>query len=126
MTQTTKQFQIGDVLSAMTGHLVSLDGTVGLFAILDWMTGETLMHHQLGRAMQAASPVLEGLYPQLAAIKYPLYLDKSEDARFTWIETQGELFGIWWEVPRLDTDIYEPMDPGDEIVEGFDPETMYW
>lgn len=46
----TKSFHIGDVLSAMTGTLVSPRHIGGVYDVLNWMTGESLMTHQLPRA----------------------------------------------------------------------------
>lgn len=111
MTET-KKFQIGDVLSITTGALVSHDHMGGIYNILDWMTGETLFTHQLPRAMEVAQPVLKEAFPVLAEIVFPKYLEGGEaDAIFTWVDTQAELYGEWWEVPQLAEGVYEPMDP---------------
>ena len=111
MTET-KKFQIGDVLSITTGALVSHDHMGGIYNILDWMTGETLFTHQLPRAMDAAQPALKKAFPALAEIEFPKYLVNGEkDAIFTWVDTQAELYGEWWEVPRLGEGVYVPMDP---------------
>jgi hypothetical protein len=111
MTET-KQFHIGDVLSITTGALVSHDHMGGIYSILDWMTGETLFTHQLPRALEAAQPVLKEAFPTLAEIEFPKYLEGGEkDAIFTWVDTQGELYGELWEVPKLAEGVYVPMDP---------------
>lgn len=111
MTET-KKFQIGDVLSITTGALVSHDHMGGIYNILDWMTGETLFTHQLPRAMDVAQPALKEAFPALAEIEFPKYLVNGEkDAIFTWVDTQAELYGEWWEVPRLAEGVYVPMDP---------------
>lgn len=117
MTETEK-FHIGDVLSITTGRLLSHDHIRGVYNILDWMTGESLFTHQLGRASDTAKPVLLEAFPQLAAIEFPKYLEKGDpDAIFVWVDTQGELYGEWWDVPKLKIGAYEPREPISELVE---------
>lgn len=48
--QQTKTFHVGDVLSAMTGTLVSPTMMTGVDQIMDYLTGESLFTHQLVRA----------------------------------------------------------------------------
>lgn len=59
----TKEFTIGAVLSATTGILLCPLGD--LYAILNWMTGEDLMVHQLIRAGKRARPALLKQHPFL-------------------------------------------------------------
>lgn len=113
MTET-KTFRIGDVLSITTGRLVSHDHIGGVYAILDWMTGESLFTHQLGRASEVCKPVLDEAFPELTYINYPAGL-KDKDAIFTWVDTQGELYGEHWEVPKLPEGLYVPEDPIGEL-----------
>lgn len=100
MTET-KSFHIGDVLSITTGVLVSHDHIGGVYNILDWMTGETLMTHQLPRASRACKPVLTKAFLQLSEIIPPTYLGTDSDAIFKWLDMQGEQYGEWHEVPKL-------------------------
>lgn len=61
-----REFHIGDILSITTGYLVSPDGMGGVYAILNYMTGEHLFTHQLPRARAACAPSLLAQHPQLA------------------------------------------------------------
>lgn len=60
------QFHISDVLTVITGRLLSRDGVDGLYHILNFMTGDDLYTHQLPRAAQACAPVLKQQFPHLA------------------------------------------------------------
>lgn len=60
-----KPFHIGTVLSITTGKLLSLDRMAGVYRILDYMTGESLYTHQLGRAAETCKPHLLEQFPQL-------------------------------------------------------------
>lgn len=60
-----KLFHIGDVLSIMTERLVSPDGISGLYNILNFLTGDNLFTHYLGRANRECKPWLGTQYPQL-------------------------------------------------------------
>lgn len=70
MTET-RQFHIGDIISAITGHLVSPRGIEGIYDILNWMTGDNLYTHALPRAQRECEPELRRQHPDLAAINVP-------------------------------------------------------
>lgn len=63
---TAKPFHIGDVLSITTGRLVSPRRIDGVYSILNYMTGDNLFTHQLGRAATACRPFLLSDHPWLA------------------------------------------------------------
>lgn len=66
MSTKTKRFTTGQILSAMHGRLLCEIGE--LYEILNWMTGESLMTHQLPRASREAEPSLREQFPDLAAL----------------------------------------------------------
>lgn len=61
----TKDFHIGDILSITTDRLLSLDHIGGVYNILNWMTGESLMTHQLPRASRECEAFLISQHPDL-------------------------------------------------------------
>ena len=61
----SKLFHIGDVLSITTGRLVSPTHMDGVYAILNYMTGDSLFTHQLPRASRECAPWLLRQHPQL-------------------------------------------------------------
>lgn len=60
-----KTFHISDVLSVTTGSLVSSRHIEGVYDILNFLTGDDLYTHQLGRAMNECGPWLRTQFPQL-------------------------------------------------------------
>lgn len=111
-----KSFHLGDVLSITTGILVSHDHVQGVYNILDWMTGESLFSHQLGRAADTALPVLKAEFPQLNDIVSPTYLRGNQDLIFEWVDMQAERYGQWFYVPKLAEGLYIPQDPLVELA----------
>ena len=65
MEQKSKQFHIGDILSITTDMLVSPRLMKGVYDILNYMTGDNLMTHQLPRVAKECKPYLIEQYPQL-------------------------------------------------------------
>ena len=62
-----KQFHIGDVLSVTTPYLLSPKHIGGVYEILNFLTGDSLYTHQLGRACEEVEPWLRTQFPQLMA-----------------------------------------------------------
>lgn len=66
---TNKQFHLGDILSIITGNLVTPEGTIeGVYRILNYMTNDDLFTHALPRAADECRPYLLEQFPQLAGI----------------------------------------------------------
>lgn len=70
-TGETREFPFADVLTVTTGRLLSRRNMGGLHELLDWMTGQSLMTHQLPRAAEACRPTLLAAHPWLAGIEPP-------------------------------------------------------
>ncbi|WP_445080300.1 DUF7736 domain-containing protein [Brevibacillus laterosporus] len=51
-----KSFHISDILSVTTGKLLSTRRMDGVYDILNHMTGESLLTHQLPRAIRVCAP----------------------------------------------------------------------
>lgn len=63
-TTNTKQFPLGQVLSITNDRLVCEMG--GVYEILNFITGDSLMTHQLPRGMRFAAPFILEAHPDLA------------------------------------------------------------
>lgn len=113
MTET-KTFHIGDVLSAATGRLVSPRHVDGVYDILNWMTGENLMTHQLPRVSREVEPFLREQFPELTAVTIPDTIDSRETCD-AWLETIYPQFGERVELPKLPTEDHTDIDPIAEI-----------
>lgn len=119
-TTETKPFHIGDVLSAMTGTLVSRDHIGGVYNVLNWMTGESLMTHQLPRASRECEGLLRKTFPDLAAIDLPDWSsvpneDKERVIVHEWLAAQAAAHGETREVPRLPEQDHTQIDPIAEL-----------
>lgn len=60
-----RKFHLGDVLSITHRRLVSPRHLEGVYDVLNYMTGDNLYTHQLGRAAQRCKPVLLRQHPAL-------------------------------------------------------------
>lgn len=110
----TKTFHIGDILSITDGHLVSPRHVGGIYDILGWMTGESLMTHSLPRASRECEGNLRAQHPDLAAVVVPDDL-RSEAAVLSWLDTQIAIFGETREVAPLPVTDHTSIDPIAEI-----------
>lgn len=118
---TTKTFHLGDVLTITTGRLVSPRHMEGVYDILNWMTGDNLMTHQLPRACDECAGPLLAQHPDLAAVTVPVeFGDGSEGsaqrAVDEWLAAQVTAFGETREVAPLSTEDHTRIDPFDEFA----------
>lgn len=102
----TRTFPLADILCVTTGHLVSPRGIDAIYDVLNFMTGDNLMTHQLPRAQRECAPVLLAQHPQLADIKVPTF--DGEAHVWRWLTEQVDQFGL--ELPVA------PLDPADHTV----------
>lgn len=63
---TPRAFPLADVLTVTTGRLLSHRHVAGLYEILNFLTGDDLMTHQLGRATEACRPSIVAQHSWLA------------------------------------------------------------
>ena len=109
----TRDFHIGDVLSAATGRLVSPDHIGGVYNILNWMTGENLMTHQLPRASRECEPTLRAWYSELCSVEFPPI--SSWDDCDAFLQTLYPKFGTHVPVPKLADIEHTVIDPIAEL-----------
>lgn len=105
-----KQFTLGAVLTVTTGRLLCPIGEA--YSILSHMTGESLMTHQLSRALAACKPVLRERFPALADID-PGDL-RGEAAILAWLEVQQGVYGNEFDVDA-GVEAWETIDPITEL-----------
>lgn len=67
MSETQREFDLGDVLTVTTGILMSPRHMDGVYDILNYMTGDNLMTHQLPRACDQVKPTILEQHPTLVA-----------------------------------------------------------
>ncbi len=111
---TQRRFHIGDILSITTGRLVSPRKIEGVYDILNFMTGESLFTHQLGRACKVAAPALATQLPQLSGINLD---DVTAENWVTRLDAIVAEFGETHPVSPLPAGLYSPIDPIKELVD---------
>jgi hypothetical protein len=110
-------FHVGDILSITTGRLVSPDHIGGVYRILNHLTADNLMTHQLPRAMDECEPYLRECFPDLAAIPEP-DLHGEDDVR-AWLRWIVSEYGETREVEAMPDGVHEyrnPIAEAEEVV----------
>jgi hypothetical protein len=112
----TETFHLGDLLSITSGILVSPDRIGGVYRIVDFVTGQQHLTHQLPRASQVVKPWLIQQHPWLDEITVPSSLS-SEAEVFGWLATATGRWGEHHEVTRMPFGMYVGRDPIAELRE---------
>jgi hypothetical protein len=110
-------FDLGDVLSISTGCLCSQRHIAGVYDILDYMTGESLMTHQLPRAAVACAPAIIAQHPGLASVTVPEW-DRAGDVKaqvHAWVERMKIEHGD--QLPIAPLSEWHHINPLQELVE---------
>ena len=105
-----KKFDLASVLSVTTGRLLGEIGIV--YEILNYMTGDNLMTHQLPRASRQCESSLLEQFPQLSGI------NADEITPANWqekLESYKEKYGNEFDVIPLSD--YVGKNPIDEVIE---------
>lgn len=113
---TTRSFHLGDLLSITDGHLVSPEHIAGVYKIVDFVTDQPHMTHQLPRAADEIRPWLLRQHPWLAQIQVPDGLD-SETKVLTWLVKATDRWGAMHEVEQLPFGGYVGREPLAELEE---------
>lgn len=113
-----RQFHLGDVLSVTTGRLLSPNGIAGVYAILNFMTGDTVFTHQLGRFADECKPYLLKQHPGLAAVDHS---EVTSDYWNAWLTDQVLKFGEQLEVQPLPEGEHYYIEPISELAEKVHP-----
>ena len=86
-----KKFHLGDVLSIISGRLISPRGMDGIYDILNFLTGKNLFSDQLLRAMDECKPYLLKQCPYLDSLEMKnavANLDKNLDKQLEGIDNK--------------------------------------
>lgn len=113
----TRTFHLGDLITVVTGHLVSPNHIDAVYDVCDFVTGEAHMTHQLPRASRAITPWLVEQHPWLADIKVPDFAGADERAVFAWLDEQVARYGQQHEVTAMPPGMYVGREPIGELRE---------
>lgn len=111
----TRKFHLGDVLTVTTGLLVSPGHVAAVHEMLDYMTGDVLMTHQLPRSMDECKPELLRQHPQLAAVLVPEEFEGKADV-LAWLDEQVCTYGEHLDVAPLNPEDHTRVDPLAELA----------
>lgn len=114
----TQRFHLGDILSITTGYLVAPGHIGGVHKLLDFLTGDQLLTHQLPAACEAMAPVLITQFPELALIEAPAKFDDKEHVE-RWLAEQVAAHGEWHEVTAPPASVWGEHDALQEAIDLF-------
>lgn len=121
---TARSFHLGDLVSVVTGRLVSPNHIGGVYDVCDFITGEQHMTHQLPRACDAVKPWLFEQLPWLADITVPEFDIPSGASRedsmrivLDWLAGPAAQYGEQHEVKPLPFGAYVGREPIAELRE---------
>src|SRR5260370_296144 len=107
-----KEFPLAVVLTALTGRLLCPIGD--LYGVLDYMTGESLMTHQLPRASEECKDPILIQHPGLADVTVPDGLDSYEKVA-EWLAPLEARYGSTVALAPLADDDHIFIDPITEL-----------
>ena len=113
----TKKFHLSDILSIITGRLVSTRHVEGIYDILDFMTGDSLFTHQLPRVSDECKPYLFDAMPWLKEIDAS---GVNENNWKEWLAQQVKKYGEYHDVSTIPQDDHDVIDPHEELKEMLD------
>lgn len=102
MSTDTRMFHLGDILTVTTGCLVSPRHMDGVYDLLNFMTGDDLMTHQLPRAGRECAPALLDQHPQLCDVVVPEF--DGEAHVWRWLGEQVDRYGMELPVQPLSSE----------------------
>lgn len=109
-----KKFHISDILTILTGKMVSIRNMEGVYDILNYMTDDNLHTHQIPRVLDEVKPYLIDQFPGFLSIDIS---DISEDNLINRIELIEKEYGSYFEVERLPNGIHEFINPiAEEVI----------
>lgn len=116
-----REFDLSDVLSATTGRLLSLRHMEGIYDVLNYMTGDNLMTHQLPRAMDQVKPEILRQHPDLDGVDPPQGLNQF--TLLEWLDAAKAEHGATRTLVPLED--YEWQNPIEELADMVGPERIY-
>jgi hypothetical protein len=104
-----------------TGRLLSREHMGGIYKLLDFMTGDATMTHQIPRVMASVAPALLAQHPQLEGVEPPQGIDAAE--LWAWLGAVEERFGV--ELPVTPLDEWRRVDPIEELCDMVGSERVF-
>jgi hypothetical protein len=118
----TRPFPLSDILSVTTGRLLSRRHMDGLYELLNYMTGDDLMTHQLPRAVDTCGPALLDQHPQLRGVE-PSY-DIAVPDLTAWLTNAELKHGETLPITPVPAGMWDQQDPIEELCDMVGPEKV--
>lgn len=117
-----QKFHVGTVLSITTGKLMTptTPPINDVYKILQYMAGEPIWTHQIGRVMKECAPAILRQHPQLFAWRDDV---TSENFRDRLVDAVNQ-FGKFLEIAPLSAEDHESIDPMSELAERQHPDKI--
>lgn len=116
MNQRPGHFHLGDLLSITTDRLLSPDHMDGLYRLIDHVTGQAHMTHQLPRAADEIRPFLVDQFPWLDGLAVPADVTDNTDL-MSWMSWAAAQHGEYHEVKPMPFGQYIGREPMAELRE---------
>lgn len=110
-----RTFEVGDILTVMTGTLVARRGIEAVYDLCNYMTGDNLMTHQLPRASAESEATLRAQFPDLAAITIPEFTGGADEV-YGWLDGIEAEHGKTRTVVPLTSGEHTRIDPVSELL----------
>lgn len=120
MSDQTRDYPLGDILSVTTGRLLSRDGMDGIYRILAYLTGDEIYTHQIPAAIDATHLGVLSQHPQLVGVTPVTNADLDDVG--TWLTAQEQRFGS--SLPLAPVPGWGAHDPIQELVDRFGPDRV--
>ncbi|MCX4809035.1 hypothetical protein OG601_47120 [Streptomyces sp. NBC_01239] len=118
----TRLYALADILTMTTGRLLSTRGIEAVYNIANWMTGDSLMTHQLPRAADICGPALLAQHPRLADVVPPEGIDAPD--LMAWLADTERQHGQELPVAPLPDGAWEHRNPIEELCDMVGPERV--
>lgn len=119
----SKEFHVGDLLSVTDGRLVSPNHIGGVYEVVDFVTGEAHMTHQLPRVCETVRPWLLDQHPWLADVVFDFEIpdgaerEEAQQIVFGWLAGVVATHGEMHEVTPMPLGMYVGREPIAELRE---------
>lgn len=110
----SKRFHITDVLTVISGKMLSTRNIDGVWDIVKYMSGnDGLYNHQIPRVMDECRPYLQEQFPELTTLNFYHVTEKNYD---TWLCQVVECFGEHCEVEKMPEGAHMQINPLVELM----------
>lgn len=115
MSNETREFELGAVITATTGRMVARDGFGAVHKLFEYISGGPVWTHQLPRLFDECKPGLEEQFPWMCDIVFPDNIHGTNWEQ--WLDEQVTIHGATLRVKPIDPSQYYVINPIQEAVD---------